>query len=148
MSNQLMAVLRIYEQFNSHEMGDALSYCLFELPQLTHDKIARESSRESDYDRRLWLLAAFYTEIGALVVDGFLDERLIHRLMPTMARAWAVVSPIAMILREQRTEPIWAEFEYIAELYRRRSPSIHLKRYPKWFLSGGLSRSGGPLSTP
>jgi hypothetical protein len=79
------------------------------------------------------LLTSFYPEIGALVNDGFLEERLINRLGPSIVRAWSILAPLAYEVRLTRQEPMWAGFEYIAALQERQTREKRLARYPQWF---------------
>jgi hypothetical protein len=81
----------------------------------------------------LTLVGNFNNEVGALVVDGFLDERLIWPLVPLTARVWRIVALVLHEWRRTRTDPVWADFEYIAALEERITPGAYLGRYPAWF---------------
>lgn len=131
--NQLDAILRIYERFDSAEMIAARAYCQDELPRLIADPVSRSAIARGNFDPRLTLVTAFYTEIGAFVVDGFLEERIVGRLGPVIARAWTCMEPLARDIRKRREEPVWAGFEYIAALQERQTRATRLQRYPAWF---------------
>jgi len=131
-ANQLEAILKIYDTFNSNEMVVARRFCLNELPRA----LAPESSYAAppqDIDPRVLLVGNFFNEIGALVVDGFLDERLVWPLVPTAGRLWLVLSRLAHEWRRQRPDPVWADFEYIAALEEHVTQSTHIARFPGWF---------------
>jgi hypothetical protein len=132
-ANQLEAILRIYDSFNGNEMLMARRYCLNDLPAaLTHDA-SRAAILRGDVDPRVTFVGNFFNETGALVVDGFLDERLIWPLVPTAARLWHVPSGLAYEWRRPRPDPVWADFEYLAALEERVTQSTHIGRFPGWF---------------
>lgn len=131
--NQLQAVLRIYDVFNSAEMVAARRYCLEELPQILAGENAAAAIVGGTLDARLLLVGNFSNELGVLVIDGFLDERLVWPLVPVTARVWAIVEPIAKEWRARRADPVWADFEYIAALQDRITKQTHMDRYPAWF---------------
>jgi hypothetical protein len=132
-ANQLEAILRMYERFDGPEMVEARRFCLEELPALIERPEERRAMVAGSMDPRVLLLTSFYTEIGALVNDGFLEDQLINRLGTSIARTWSVLAPLAYELRETREEPMWAGFEYIAALQARQTQARRLGRYPKWF---------------
>ena len=131
--NQLAAVLRIYDVFNGPEMVQARKYCIYELPPILADDAARAAMAGAEMDPRVLLVGNFANEIGALVVDGFLDQRLIWPLVPITARVWNIVAPLAHELRRDRIDPIWADFEYLAALEERVDRESHVRRFPAWF---------------
>jgi hypothetical protein len=132
--NQLEAILRIYDTFNSTEMVEARRYCIYELPGILADNASRAALLgAAQLDRRISLVGNFNNEIGTLVVAGFLDERLIWPLIPLAARIWRTVAPIAHEWRRKRNDPIWFDFEYIAALEERVTPDTHISRFPAWF---------------
>lgn len=132
--NQLEAILKIYDTFNSNEMVVARRYCLTDLPPI----LATDASCAAmlrDTDPRVLLVGNFFNEIGALVVDGFLDERVIWPLVPTAGRLWRILSGLAHEWRRQRSDPVWADFEYVAALEEHVTRSTHIARFPRWFRS-------------
>ena len=131
--NQLAAVLRIYDVFNGPEMVEARRYCIYDLPTILADDAARAAMAGAKMDPRVTLVGNFANEIGALVVDGFLDQRLIWPLVPITARIWRIVAPLAHEWRRERTDPIWADFEYLAALEERVDRESHIRRFPGWF---------------
>lgn len=131
--NQIEAILRIYDKFNSSEMLAARAYCLNELPAVLADRISRRASLASEIDPRATSVGNFFNELGVLVVDGFLDERLVWPMVPIAARLWRVVSPVAQELRRERPDPVWADFEYVAALEERITRDTHVGRFPAWF---------------
>jgi hypothetical protein len=133
--NQLAAVLRIYDIFNGPEMVQARKYCLYELPALLADDAARAAIAGAELDPRVLLVGNFANEVGALVVDGFLDQRLIWPLVPLTARVWHIVAPLAHEFRRDRSDPVWADFEYLAALEERVDRERHVRRFPSWFRS-------------
>lgn len=132
-ANQLEAILGIYETFNSNEMVMARRFCLNDLPDLLKDGRWRAAGEPSRIDPRITFVGNFFNEIGALVVDGFIDERLVRPLVPPAGQVWAVISPIALELRKIRTDPVWADFEYIAALAERTTRDTYVARFPAWF---------------
>jgi hypothetical protein len=131
--NQLEAILRIYDTFNSTEMVEARRYCIYELPGILADDTSRAALLgAAQLDRRISLVGNFNNQIGTLVVGGFLDERLIWPLIPLAARVWRTVAPIAHEWR-RRNDPIWFDFEYIAALEERVTRETHISRFPAWF---------------
>jgi hypothetical protein len=131
--NQLQAILRIYDIFNSAEMVAARRYCIDDLPAVLSDESSRAALAAGTIDPRLLLVGNFNNELGALVVDGFLDERLVWPVVPVAARIWKVVEPIALEWRQGREDPVWADFEYIAALQGRITRDTHIDRFPGWF---------------
>jgi hypothetical protein len=131
--NQLEAILRIYAEFNSAEMVLARKYCLTDLPRILADDTARAALIEGETDPRLLLVGNFATEVGALLVDGFIDERLVWPLVPLTARIWSIVEPVAQEWRRRREDPVWADFEYLAALGERVNRARHIARFPAWF---------------
>jgi hypothetical protein len=133
--NQLEAILRIYDVFHGAEMMAARRYLYNELPHVLKDDETRRSLSGADrqVDPRVTLVGNFFNEVGALVVDGFLDERLIWPLVPNAARAWQIVSPLALEWRRQQDDPVWADFEYIAALAENVTRNTHIGRFPEWF---------------
>jgi hypothetical protein len=133
-ANQLEAILRIYDVFNSAEMMASRQYWFNELPNLLKDDDFRARVLGSrQVDPRLTLVGNFYNEIGALVVDGFLDERLVWPLVPIAGRLWQTAGPIAQEWRRQQPDPVWADFEYIAALDEHVTRETHIGRFPRWF---------------
>jgi len=131
--NQLGAILRINERHDSPEMEEARRYCFVDLPKALTDSSRRNAIYAGELDPRLRLLASFYVEIGALIADGFLEERLINRLGPPILLAWNIVEPIAYALRKIESSPRWAAFEFLAVQQRRLTMADRLARYPRWF---------------
>lgn len=131
--NQLEAILRIYDKFNSNEMLAARAYCLNELPAVLTERTARGAPLASEIDPRVTFAGNFFNEIGALVVDGFLDERLVWPMVPIAGRLWRIICPIAQELRSRRPDPVWADFEYVAALEERVTRDTHVARFPMWF---------------
>lgn len=131
--NQLEAFLRIYDVFNSPDMIAARRYCLEELPDVLANDSLRAAFIAGPIEPRLLLVGNFENEVGALVVDGFLEERLVWPLVPIAARLWAIAEPVAQHLRSQRDYPVWADFEYIAALRERISIDRYVNRFPTWF---------------
>lgn len=93
--NQLEAFLRIYDVFNSPDMIAARGYCLDELPEVLANESSRAAFIAGPVEPRLLLVGNFENEVGALVVDGFLEERLVWPLVPVAARLWAIAEPVA-----------------------------------------------------
>ena len=131
--NQLEAILRIYDDFNSTEMLAARRYCLTELPGELENETARAALLSGEIDPRLSRVGNFANEIGALLVDGFIDERLIWPLVPLTARIWRIVAPVTYDWRRRRPDPVWSDFEYLAALDERVSHTRHIGRFPAWF---------------
>jgi hypothetical protein len=140
--NQLEAILRIYDAFNSAEMMAARRYVLLELPEVLKDEHVRRSlaAPGQQIDPRMTRVGNFFNELGALVVDGFLEERLVWPLVPIAARAWRIVAPIALEWRRQQDDPVWADFEYIASLEDHVTRTTHIGRFPKAFRARLQSR--------
>lgn len=133
--NQLEAILRIYDSFNSNEMLLARTYCLNDFPGVLDADDLHAIIARGDIDPRVTSVGNFFNEIGALVVDGFLDERLVWPLVPIANRLWRILSPLAHEWRRQRQDPVWADFEYIAALEEHVTRSTHIARFPTWFRS-------------
>jgi hypothetical protein len=132
-ANQLEAILGIYESFNSNEMVLARRYCANDLPALLKDPTWLSNMKSSEIDPRVTFVGNFFNEIGALLVDGFLDERLVRPLVPTASQLWSILSPIALEWRKHRTDPVWADFEYLAALAERTTRATYVARFPAWF---------------
>jgi len=133
LGNQLEVVLRIYERYDSGEMAEARRYVYETLPDVIQDEPTRRAMAATVLDPRIAVLTGFYMEIGALIADGLLEERLINRLGPSVARAWNVLAPLAAELRSLNPEPIWAGFEFFAALHERTTADQRIRRYPRWF---------------
>ena len=135
LGNQLEAILDIYAQFNSREMTEARAFIEDELTEtLPRDTDGRTSVADiGTLDPRVTMVANFHTQVGSLVVDGFLDERLVWRLAPVFDRVWRPLAPIAAAIRSERGYAMWSDFEYVAALRERITPDTFLSRYPAWF---------------
>ena len=131
--NQLEATLHIYDTFNGREMLAARAYCLYEFPDALEREGALAEILEGKLDLRVTLVANFHNTIGALVVDGFLDERLMWPLIPITARLWGILAPLAAALRRTRDDPVWADFEFLASLQERLTRGTYIGRYPPSF---------------
>jgi hypothetical protein len=128
--NQLEAILGIHATFNEARMVEARAYVLYEFPA---HFAADPPDDARPLDPRVLLVANFHNEIGALVADGFLVERLVWPLVPVTSNLWKALEPAARALRATRADPIWADFEYIASLRERITSEMYLSRYPEWF---------------
>lgn len=130
--NQLEAILRIYDTFNGREMLEARRFCLSEFPAMLNAASAAQLI-DRGLDARIMLVANFHNEIGALVVDRFLDERLAWPLVPITARLWKIMEPLAAEYRKRQDDPVWADFQYLGSLEERVSRASHVGRYPRAF---------------
>lgn len=140
-ANQLTAILRLYERFDTPEMVEARRFVSDDLPPQLADRATLWAIARGSLDPRVTLLTSFYSEIGSLVVDGFVDERFVNRLGPPIIRAWAVLEPLAYAIRRDRPEPVWAGFEFIAAQQEAYTRAMRLGRYPRWFQKQLIDRT-------
>ena len=129
-ANQLAAILRLYERFDSAKVVEARRFVSEYLPSKLVGPSEIRAMARGGADPRVTLLTSFYTEIGALVVDGFVDQRYMNRLGPPIVRAWAVLEPLAYEIRRERPEPVWAGFEFIAAQQAAYTRAMRVGRYP------------------
>lgn len=132
LANQLQAYLDIMTSFQSPEMSAArhfLATC-----DMT-DPTTVASLTSPVVEPRVLAVGAHYQTVARLLNRGVLDEELFGAYHDTAPRIWTSLKPIADVMRQRWSSPIWIDFEYL--VYRSKRDRLvkgFLARYPADFV--------------
>jgi hypothetical protein len=104
-------VMRLYEQFQSTEMLEAVDR------SSNLDKFENFDQFKKEYGLLdVERIGAFFEGIGALLEQDLIDIELLDDLLgPAMERAWESTKPVIYAMRESLGNPyIFTHFEYLA----------------------------------
>jgi hypothetical protein len=149
LANQLQAYLDIMTSYQSPELTAArhfLATCDMADPTTV------ASLTSPTVEPRLLAVGAHYQVVARLLNRGVLDEDLFGPYHDTSPRIWSQLKPVADVLRQRASSPIWIDFEYLAYRSKRdRLVKRFLARYPAEFvkeaqigayLDGGIAPKG------
>ncbi len=131
-SGNAISLLTAYNnEFDTQEFQLAFSYVRSELPQrICEDSVMNELAAAPPFlgeYAAIRTIANFFEDMGAFVVTGLLDERIVCTLYSeNVTSAWKSIAPVTALLRAKLdTQAIWENFEYLAFRAER-----FIERYP------------------
>ncbi len=138
--NSLQAVLTLQREFRDPEIQEALRYVQFYLPQKMHDPHYRaELARIGFIDSRVHMemtACNFFNQMGTLVKNDIVDEdAFLDQTSRIIDAYWKLLAPVIAILRRQRGDEQYQNFEFLAAL----SKEWHAK-HPKGIYPKGIPR--------
>jgi hypothetical protein len=140
--NALQAVLTLQREFRDPELQEALRYVQFYLPQKLHDPQYREElARIGFIDSRVHMemnACNFFNQMGTLVKNDIVDaDAFLDQTSRIIDQYWKLLAPVIAILRRQRGDEQYQNFEYLAALskeWRAKHPKgiwpKHIDRMP------------------
>lgn len=138
--NSLQAVLTLQREFRDPEVQEALRYVQFYLPQKIRDPQYRaELARIGFIDARVHLemtACNFFNQMGTLVKNDIVDEdAFLDQTSRIIDQYWKLLSPVIAILRRQRGDEQYQNFEFLAALsreWRKKHPTgVYPKHIPR-----------------
>ncbi len=120
-------------KFDTSEFRQALDWVRCDLPKLLLEPsiVAQLANVPPWWTSELAAIRAvgnFFDDVGAFVLSGIIDERVVLRfLLPTQVlEAWKSLAPVVALLRHRLHDPaLWENFEYLAARSER-----FIKRHP------------------
>ena len=119
--NQLQAVLTLQREFRDPELQESLRYVQFYLPQKLRDPQYRaELARIGFIDSRVHMemtTCNFFNQMGTLVKNHIVDaDAFLDQTSRMIDQYWKLLAPVIAILRRQRGDEQYQNFEYLAAL--------------------------------
>jgi hypothetical protein len=139
-TNQLWALITLYHDFNHPVLQEALRFVQNYLPQKINDAGYRhELAARGFIDARQHLeleVINWFDVTGTLVKQGAIEESVVLELFGRLASAyWDILAPVVAIMRRQRGDGQFANFEYLAIRAK-----DFIVRYPAGDLPSGFRR--------
>ncbi len=134
--NQLQAVLTLQREFRDPELQEALRYVQFYLPQKIRDPAYRaELARIGFIDSRVHMemtVCNFFNQMGTLVKNDIVDaDAFLDQTSRIIDAYWKLLAPVIAILRRQRGDEQYQNFEYLAALSKEWRKEHPTGVYPK-----------------
>jgi hypothetical protein len=132
LANQLQSYLEIMSAMQSPELIESRRF--IHSQDFTDPEILRAAT-VPEVDRRILAIGVHYQEVARLLNLGVLEEELFGAYFDMAPRVWKALRPIAEVIRERTSSPIWIDIEYL--VYRGQKKSLlqkFLNRYPADFM--------------
>lgn len=120
-SGNAISLLTSYNnEFDTQEFQLAFAYVRSELPErIKDDRVMNELAAAPPFVGEyaaIRTIANFFEDMGAFVLTGLLDERIVCTLYSeNVTSAWKSIAPVTALLRSKLDSPsIWENFEYLA----------------------------------
>lgn len=120
-SGNAISLLTSYNnEFDTQEFQLAFAYVRSELPErIKDDTVLNELAAAPPFlgeYAAIRTIANFFEDMGAFVLTGLLDERIVCTLYSeNVTSAWNAIAPVTALLRAKLDTPsIWENFEYFA----------------------------------
>ena len=120
-SGNAISLLTSYNnEFDTQEFQLAFAYVRSELPErIKDDTVLNELAGAPPFlgeYAAIRTIANFFEDMGAFVLTGLLDERIVCTLYSeNVTSAWNAIAPVTALLRAKLDSPsIWENFEYFA----------------------------------
>jgi hypothetical protein len=141
-SGNAISLLTAYNnEFDTQDFQLAFAYVRTELPQrIKDDTVMNELAAAPPFIGEyaaIRTIANFFEDMGAFVLTGLLDERIVCTLYSeNVTSAWKSIAPVTALLRTKLDSPsIWENFEYLAM-----RATAFMQRYPNGTYPGSLAR--------
>jgi hypothetical protein len=135
-SNELEALLTLTEQLRQPDLRHALAFVQFELETRLRDPAFRadlaaigyvDARAHPEMDACNW-----FNQVGTLVKNGLIDERTFLDIFSRLVTYyWGRLEPVVALLRRERGEGQYENFEYLALLARRWQAKHPRGAYPR-----------------
>jgi len=135
-SNQLQAILSLVHDFQSEKLQSALRYVQVDLPERMRDEAYREDLvRVGFVDPEVhpeMEVCNWFNEMGTLLKNRLVDETTFLDLFHKLATYyWRLLSPTIALLRRNRGDGQYENFEYLAAIATRWTAAHPHGTYPK-----------------
>jgi hypothetical protein len=135
-ANQLQAILSVVHDFKASRLQAALRYVQVELPERMRDEAYRaELTRVGfvDSERHPEMLACnWFNEMGTLLKNKLVDEATFLDLFDRLTTYyWGLLAPTIALLRHNRGDWQYENFEYLAAAAARWRAANPHGRYPR-----------------
>ena len=137
-SNQITALTECRETLESEEVGKALRFVGYELPQRLRDASQwphiAANPLAGEY-LAIDTVGNFFESMGNFVKNGIIDRQIVCDVWSAIIlRSWRSLAPIVTYYRQDAGDELWENFEYLAVLAKRymaAHPSSYPPRWPR-----------------
>jgi hypothetical protein len=132
LGNQLQSYLQIMNEAQKPELIEARRY--LRRQDFTNPETL-EAATTPQVDPRITAVGIHFQSVARLLNRGALDEELFAPYFDMTPTVWKSLQPIAAVIRERTSVPMWIDIEYLA--YRVEKKNLlhkYLKRFPDDFV--------------